>query len=156
MTTPAFDSFDHDSHMSRAIELAREAVDRGDRPFGSVLVRDDEIIMEDSNRVVTENDIRRHPELHLAHRAVRELNPAARAETVMYTSTEPCPMCAGGMRQAGFGRVVCSVSGDELREITGGEQTVDAATILDGSTDVVGGVEADAGRQLHVEFFGSE
>lgn len=156
MADPDFDSFDHESHMTRAIELAREAVDRGDRPFGSVLVRDDEIIMEDSNRVVTEDDIRRHPELHLAYRAARELDPEARAETVMYTSTEPCPMCAGGMRQAGFGRVVYSVSGDELREFTGGESTVGSATILDGVAEVVGGVEADAGRQLHAEFFGSE
>lgn len=156
MADPDFDSFDHESHMTRAIELAREAVDRGDRPFGSVLVRDDEIVMEDSNRVLTEDDIRRHPELHLAHRAARELDPEARAETVMYTSTEPCPMCAGGMRQAGFGRVVYSVSGDELREITAGDSTVGSATILDGVSEVVGGVEADAGRQLHVEFFGGK
>ncbi|WP_302082542.1 nucleoside deaminase [Salinibaculum rarum] len=155
MASPDFDRFDHDAHMSRAIELAREAVERGDRPFGSVLVRDDEIVMEASNRVLTEDDIRRHPELHLAHRATRELDPTARAETVMYTSTEPCPMCAGGMCQAGFGRVVYSVSGDELREFTGGESTVDSATILDGITDVVGGIKADDGRRLHAEFFGS-
>nr|WP_309221741.1 nucleoside deaminase [Halorussus sp. MSC15.2] len=100
-----FDDFDHDSHMRRAFALAREAADRGDRPFGSVLVRGDTVVMADSNRVVTENDIRRHPELHLAYRACRELDLDERAETVMYTSTEPCPMCATGMTNAGFGRV---------------------------------------------------
>jgi tRNA(Arg) A34 adenosine deaminase TadA len=149
------ESFDHRSHMNRAIELAREAVARGDRPFGTVLVRDDEIIMEDSNRVNTEDDIRRHPELHLAHRAVRELDADARAETVMYTSTEPCPMCAGGLRQARLARIVYSVSGDELREFTGGEPTVSSAEILEGITAVEGGVENDAGRQLHASFFGT-
>lgn len=149
------ESFDHRSHMNRAIELAREAVARGDRPFGTVLVRDNEIIMEDSNRVNTEDDIRRHPELHLAHRAVRELDADARAETVMYTSTEPCPMCAGGLRQARLARIVYSVSGDELREFTGGEPTVSSAEILEGITAVEGGVENDAGRQLHASFFGT-
>ena len=154
MSDADVETFDHDAHMARAIELAREAVARGDRPFGSVLIRDDEVIMEDSNRVNTEDDIRCHPELHLAHRAVRELDAGERAGTVMYTSTEPCPMCAGGLRQAGLARVVYSVSGDELRAVTGGEPTVSAAEILDGITAVDGGVRRKEGLALHQEFFG--
>jgi len=146
-----FDDFDHESHMSRAIALAREAVDRGDRPFGSVLVREDVVVAEASNRVNTENDIRRHPELDLAARARRELGPEERAETVMYTSTEPCPMCAGGIRHAGLGRVVYSVGGDELREFTGSDPPPRAATVL-GDTGVVGPVLNAEGRQLHAAF----
>lgn len=149
---PDFDEFDHETHMRRAFELAREAVDRGDRPFGSVLVREDEVVMADSNRVLTENDVRRHPELHLAYRACRELTPEERAETVMYTSTEPCPMCAGGMVTAGFGRVVYGVGGDEIAEFTGSESSVRSAAILDDVTDVVGPVLNEEGRRLHEEF----
>jgi tRNA(Arg) A34 adenosine deaminase TadA len=134
--------------MTEALALAREAAARGDRPFGSVLVRDDEVVMRESNRVVTEDDIRRHPELHLAHRACREFDADERAATVMYTSTEPCPMCAGGMATAGFGRVVYSVGGDEIVEFTGGEPAVRAATVLD-RTDVVGPVMNEAGRAVH-------
>ena len=89
MSDPTEAEFDDESHMRRAIELAREAVARGDRPFGSVLVREDSVVMSESNRVNTEDDIRRHPELHLAYRACRELSPGERAETVMYTSSEP-------------------------------------------------------------------
>ncbi|MDH5019930.1 nucleoside deaminase [Halobacterium rubrum] len=152
MTEPAFDDFDHESHMRRAFALAREAAERGDRPFGSVLVRDDEVVMTESNRVVTADDVRRHPELHLAYRACRELDPAERAETVMYTSTEPCPMCAGGMATAGFGRVVYSVSGEAVAAFTGGEPSVRSAEILDGATDVVGPVLNEAGRQIHRDF----
>lgn len=147
-----FDDFDHDSHMRRAFELAREAADRGDRPFGSVLVRDDAVVLTDSNRVVTENDIRRHPELHLAYRACRKLEPDDRAETVMYTSTEPCPMCAGGMVRAGFDRVVYSVDGDEIAEFTGSSPSVRSATILDGITAVVGPVLNEEGRRIHEEY----
>jgi len=138
--------------MRRAFELAREAADRGDRPFGSVLVRDDTIFMAESNRVVTANDIRRHPELHLAYRACRELDPDERAETVMYTSTEPCPMCAGGMTSAGLGRVVYSVGSDEIAAFTGADPSPRSAEILNGVTEVVGPVLNEEGRQIHRDF----
>ena len=148
----AFDEFDHESHMRTAFELAREAAARGDEPFGSVLVRDDAVVMRDSNRINTAEDIRRHPELHLAYRACEAYTPAERAEMAMYTSTEPCPMCAGGMATAGFGRVVYSVGSDDIGEFTGADPAVSAATILDGTTPVVGPVLPEAGRQVHRDF----
>jgi tRNA(Arg) A34 adenosine deaminase TadA len=150
--TPDFEAFDHEAHMRRAFELAHEAEARGDRPFGTVLVRDDAVIMGDSNRVNTADDIRRHPELHLAYRACQELSPAERAETVMYTSTEPCPMCSGGMIQAGFGRVVYSVGGDEIGAFTGSASPARAAAVLDGISEVVGPVLNDEGRAIHEAF----
>src|SRR5699024_9940257 len=116
------------------------------------LVHDDTVLMSDSNRVMTENDIRRHPELHLAYRACREHDPTTRAEIVMYTSTEPCPMCAGGMVQAGLGRVVYSVGGDEMEAFMGHETPVRSSEILDGITEVVGPVLNDEGRTIHEEF----
>ena len=147
-----FDDFGHESHMRRAFVEARAATERGDRPFGSVLVRDDEVVMTESNRVVTAEDVRRHPELHLAYRACREMDSEARAETVMYTSTEPCPMCAGGMRSAGFGRVVYSVGGDEIGEFVGDGPAVRSAAVLDGVTEVVGPVLNEEGRAVHEAF----
>jgi len=152
VSDPQLDGFDHESHMREAFDLAREAAARGDRPFGSVLVRDDAVVMAESNRVVTESDVRRHPELHLAYRACRESDPAERAETVLYTSTEPCPMCAGGLVRAGLGRVVYSVGGDEIGAFTGNGPAVRAAEILDGTTEVVGPVLNDEGRRIHRTF----
>lgn len=151
MADQSFDEFDHDTHMREALSLAREAAARGDEPFGSVLVRDDEVIMAESNRINTANDRRRHPELHLVYRACRELTPDERAKTVMYTSTEPCPMCAGGMRTAGFAAVWYSVGGDELDELVGKSPPVRSAAILDGRTDVRGPVLNGAGRAVHDE-----
>lgn len=136
-------------HMQRAFELAEEAVARGDHPFGSVLVRDDQIITEASNRVNTESDLRRHPELDLAVSAAQHLRPSERAETTMYTSTEPCPMCAGGLRSAGLKRVVYSVSAPELAEFTGGDTPVRAATVLGERTSVDGPLCNETGRELH-------
>jgi tRNA(Arg) A34 adenosine deaminase TadA len=152
MAPPAIDDFDHDSHVHSALDLAREAAERGDRPFGSVLVRDDAVVASESNRVLTEDDVRRHPELHLAYRACRSDTIEERAETVMYTSTEPCAMCAGGLRSAGFDRVVYSVGSDELAEFTGAKPAVRSATILDGVSDVVGPVLNDEGRAVHRAF----
>nr|WP_233562766.1 deaminase [Haloarcula sp. Atlit-120R] len=82
--------------MQRAFERARAAVDRSDRPFGSVLVRDDEIVMEASNRVRTESDVRRHPELQLAHRAMRECDSDEPAKRVLYTSRARCAPADSG------------------------------------------------------------
>jgi len=152
VTIPQFDNFEHDSHIREAFDLARDAAARGDEPFGSVLVRDDTVIMSDSNREITDDDIRRHPELHLAYRACREYDTNERAEIVMYTSTEPCPMCAGGMATAGFGQVVYSVGSDEIAAFTGNEPAVRSAEILAGISDVVGPVLNKEGRQIHQEY----
>jgi tRNA(Arg) A34 adenosine deaminase TadA len=139
--------------MQRAISLAREAAERGDSPFGSVLVYDGEIVMEDSNRVLTEEDIRRHPELHLARLAVRDLEPEVRKDTTMYTSTEPCPMCSGGMAYAGFERVVYATSGPEIAEFTGSDPGVRASEILEGVTEVEGPLCHEEALVLHESFW---
>ena len=143
-----FDAFDHEAHMERALELARSAADRGDEPFGSVLVRNDAVVMEARNAVATAEDVRRHPELDLARRAAAELPPDERAATAMYTSTEPCPMCSGGIRIAGLGRVVYSAGADDVAEFTGGRPGTRAADVLD-DTEVVGPVLHEAGRAVH-------
>ena len=152
MIDTQFDSFAHEAHMREALKLAREAVARGDEPFGSVLVRDDTIIMRESNHEITTSDIRRHPELHLAYRACRTYDSDERAEMVMYSSTEPCPMCAGGMMTAGFGSTIYSVGSDEIAEFTGNESHIRSADVLDGTTEVAGPLLNDEGRQIHQEY----
>jgi len=147
----AFDDFDHDAHMREAFEQARKAAARGDEPFGSVLVRDDTVVMTESNRIHTADDIRRHPELQLASRACAAYRPEERTEMVLYTSTEPCPMCAGGLAIAGFGRVVYSVGSDEIGEFTT-DPAVSSDEILGGTTEVIGPILNDEGRQIHREF----
>lgn len=73
MENPPADNGDRQSHMQQAIDIACEAAERGDHPFGSVLVHDNTVVIAESNPFSTENDIRRHPELHLAYRACQEL-----------------------------------------------------------------------------------
>jgi tRNA(Arg) A34 adenosine deaminase TadA len=105
-------------HLRRAIELAAEARASGDMPYGSLLVGPaGEVIAEDRNTVVTERDITAHPELKLALRAARELEPDVARQTTMYTSCQPCPMCTGAIARSGLGRVVFALSSEQHDEL---------------------------------------
>ncbi|WP_458190871.1 nucleoside deaminase [Haladaptatus sp. NG-WS-4] len=149
------DSLDHERHTRRAIELAREAGERGDGHYGSVLVRDGDIVMEETNRESTDDDIALHPELTLARRAARDLTVVERAETVLYTSTEPCPMCAGGIGFAELGGVVYSVSGERAAEEFGGSPSVSCDEIFERmgrDVAVLGGVLESEGLAVHRAF----
>jgi tRNA(Arg) A34 adenosine deaminase TadA len=103
-------------HLRRAIELAAEARAAGDMPFGSLLVGPGgEVLAEDRNTVLTERDISAHPELKLARWAARRLEPDTARGTTLYTSCQPCPMCAGAIARSGLGRVVFALSAEQLQ-----------------------------------------
>ena len=118
-------------HLRRAIELAAEARTVGNIPFGSLLVGPDgEVLVEDRNTVVTGHDITAHPELKTALWASRSLAPAVAAQTTMYTSTEPCPMCKGAIARSGLGRVVFALSADQFEGLKPlGSPSPDAAEV---------------------------
>jgi len=100
-------------HLRRCIELAREAYEAGDEPFGSVLVSGDgDVLAEDHNRVAS-GDATRHPEFELARWAGTHLTPDERSRATVYTSTEHCPMCAAAHGWVGLGRIVYASSSEQ-------------------------------------------
>lgn len=102
-------------HLRRCVELAAEAVEAGDTPFGSVLVAaDGTVLAEDRNREVTTGDPTRHPEFALARWAATNRTPPERAAATVYTSGEHCPMCAAAHGWAGLGRIVYATSSRQL------------------------------------------
>jgi tRNA(Arg) A34 adenosine deaminase TadA len=102
--------------LRRAIELAAEARAAGDMPYGSLLVGPaGEVLVEDRNTVLTDRDVTAHPELKLARWAARQLEPEMVRQTTMYTSCQPCPMCAGAIARSGLGRVVFALAGEQLQ-----------------------------------------
>lgn len=102
-------------HLRRAIALAAEARAAGNQPFGSLLVGPDgTVLVEERNTTVTDDDITAHPELKLARWAARHLDAATAAKTVMYTSCQPCGMCAGALARSGLGQVYFALSGEQL------------------------------------------
>ncbi|WP_436901454.1 nucleoside deaminase [Halovenus halobia] len=144
---------DDEEYIHEAIDLAREAVENGNTPFGSLLVLDGEVIQRSRNTTLTEDDITAHPELKLARWAARELDAEECAETTMYTSTEPCEMCATAIQYAGLGRVVFSVSTGALADLRGSETAGYTCRELieakDGTTEVEGPVAEAAGLAVH-------
>ena len=102
-------------HLRRCVQLAAQAVEAGDFPFGSVLVAaDGTVLAEDRNREVTTGDPTRHPEFALARWAATNMTPPERAAATVYTSGEHCPMCAAAHGWAGLGRIVYATSSQQL------------------------------------------
>jgi len=107
-----------EDHLRQAIELAAEAREAGEQPFGSLLVGPDgTVLARDHNTVISDRDITAHPELKLARWAGAQLSADEAGETTMYTSCQPCGMCANAIARSGLGRVVFALSGDQLGQL---------------------------------------
>ncbi len=101
-------------HLRRCVELATEALEVGDEPFGSVLVAaDGTVLVEDHNRVAS-GDRTRHPEFELARWAAANMTSEERAAATVYTSGEHCPMCAAAHGWVGLGRIMYVSSSEQL------------------------------------------
>jgi tRNA(Arg) A34 adenosine deaminase TadA len=112
---------DDERFLHRAIALAVEGRAQGEAPYGSLLVSAaGEVLAEDHNTVTSDRDITAHPELKLARWAARELPAGEAAGTTMYTSCQPCGMCAGAIERSGLGHVVYALSGDQLNGLKPG------------------------------------
>jgi tRNA(Arg) A34 adenosine deaminase TadA len=99
--------------LERAVALAWEARRRGDHPFGALLLTPDGAVVEARNSVVTGADPTGHAETNLV-RLAGPLGGGILAASTLYTSTEPCAMCAGAIYWSGIGRVVFALSAEDL------------------------------------------
>lgn len=117
-------TLDHTALLRRAFAVARLSRERGDHPFGAILVASDgTILMEQSNGFSSEGgDMTAHAERLLATRASRVHGAAFLAGCTLYSSAEPCAMCSGAIYWAGIGRVVYGQSENGLRDITGAHE----------------------------------
>jgi tRNA(Arg) A34 adenosine deaminase TadA len=103
-------------HLRRCVELAREALEDGDEPFGSILVdADGTVLFEDRNRV-KHGDATAHPEIAIARWAADNVPPVRRIRTTVYTSGEHCPMCSAAHAWVGLGRIVFATSSAQLSQ----------------------------------------
>ena len=102
-------------HLRRCVELAAEAVEAGDFPFGSVLVAGGgQVLAEDRNREASLGDATRHPEFELARWAAANMTAAERTAATVFTSGEHCPMCSAAHAWTGLGRIVYVSSSEQL------------------------------------------
>lgn len=110
-----------DKHFLRlALQKAQEAREDGNHPFGAVLVDDKgNILLSAKNTVNTERDATGHAETNLMRKASKEYPREFLRNCTIYTSTEPCVMCAGAIYWTGVGRVVYGLSETALYKLTG-------------------------------------
>ncbi|WP_312597704.1 nucleoside deaminase [Stutzerimonas nitrititolerans] len=106
--------------LRKSFDVARRALENGTHPFGAILVGPDgEVLLEQGNAYMPDHDMTGHAERVLMTRASTHYSPEFLADCTMYTSAEPCAMCAGAAYWAGLGRVVYGLSERSLKEITG-------------------------------------
>jgi tRNA(Arg) A34 adenosine deaminase TadA len=149
--------------LRRAFRLADLARERGNHPFGALLAdADASVLIEAENTVVSDADCTGHAETNLVRQACRTLTHAVLATATVYTSTEPCAMCAGAMYWAGISRVVFGLRESELRALTGADPR--NSTLALGCREVfargqrpievIGPVLEDEARAVHEGFWG--
>lgn len=107
-------------YLRQAIAVAAKAKAKGNHPFGAILVdADGKVVGEGENTFLTDGGPG-HAETNLARFAARSFAADYLRECVMYTSVEPCCMCAGSIYWANIGAVVYGMTERRLREITQG------------------------------------
>jgi len=105
--------------VRRSLKIAADAVARGNHPFGALLAKDGQILLEAENTVYTGHDVTNHAETNLVRLAVQHYDFAFLESCVLYTSTEPCAMCSGAIYWSGVGAVVYACSAERLGKIAG-------------------------------------
>jgi tRNA(Arg) A34 adenosine deaminase TadA len=106
--------------LRTAFAVARRAQRNGNHPFGAILVDGDgHVLIEAENGFLPDRDATAHAERLLATQACRRYDAAALARCTLYSSAEPCAMCAGAIYWAGIGRVVYGLGECRLKTITG-------------------------------------
>lgn len=92
---------DHEFYMSRAVELAREALDHGEVPVGCVIVWEDgRIVGEGRNRREEQGNALGHAEVEAISMACKTLGGWRLTKATLYVTLEPCAMCAGAILNA--------------------------------------------------------
>jgi tRNA(Arg) A34 adenosine deaminase TadA len=106
--------------LRRSFEVARRAISHGNHPFGAILVdQNRNVLIETENGYMPSHDGTAHAERLLATQACTTLSAEVLKGATLYSSAEPCAMCAGAIYWAGIGRLVYGLSEHRLRDLTG-------------------------------------
>ena len=149
--------------LRRSFEVARRAQTHGNHPFGAILAGPDgTVLIETENGYLPDRDMTGHAERLLATRACKAYEAAFLARCTLYTSAEPCAMCAGAIYWAGIGRVVFGLTERTLKEMTGNHTenpTLDlpCRTVFAAGqrpVEVIGPLLEDEAAALHIGAWG--
>jgi tRNA(Arg) A34 adenosine deaminase TadA len=149
------------SFIQAAIDVARAAREKGNHPFGAVFVDErGNILLQAENTVVTGRDCTGHAETNLMRQASKMYDSEFLVNCTIFTSTEPCPVCAGAIFWANVRRVVYCLSEESLYEMV----DEDAEEVLyvpcrelfrrgKKQIEVIGPVLEEEAREVHADFW---
>jgi tRNA(adenine34) deaminase len=131
----------HEHYMGLALRAGEEAMARGDWPTGSVIVLDGKVVGSGQNRQVSQNDLTVHAETDALRSAFKSLKKTNLEGATLYTTMEPCPMCAEAMRMARVTRLVLGLRHKDLNRVDLGSYSIEAyCKMLAWPLDIVTGV----------------
>ncbi|MCB9091482.1 MAG: nucleoside deaminase [Halobacteriovoraceae bacterium] len=120
----------HLNLLEKCLELAYQAVGRGNHPFGALLEKEGKILLTSENEVGTREDLTAHAELRLIQKAQKILSLEELRKCRLYSSTEPCAMCTGAIYWCGIKEVVYGCSTLQLSQAVGGTLEARCEAIL--------------------------
>jgi tRNA(adenine34) deaminase len=139
----------HEKFMREAIAEAQ----KGDLPYGAVIVKDDEIVIRGYNTTQTDNDVSAHGEINVLRAFTKKYGYSLDALEgyTLYTTCEPCPMCAAACVWGGVSRIVFGASTKQLIVLGSPQIDISCRTVAEKSfqnIEVVGGILADECLEL--------
>jgi tRNA(adenine34) deaminase len=145
----AFDDLDG---MRRAIEAAVEARGRGEVPVGACVVIGDQVIATAGNRTITDCDPTAHAEIVALRAAAQIIGNYRLTDAVVYSTIEPCAMCAGALVQARVKRLVYGASDPRFGAVESQFRICDSSS-LNHRMEITSGLLEEECRTLMQEFF---
>jgi tRNA(Arg) A34 adenosine deaminase TadA len=113
----------HIGYLLRCVDVSRRARESGNTPFGSILVNaDGMVLLEQGNIEITEHNCTGHAETTLMVAASKRFPKEMLWTCTLYTTAEPCAMCAGSIYWGNVGRVVYGIAEKRLAELTGDDE----------------------------------
>lgn len=143
---------DHHSYMAMALELAREAEDTGEVPVGAVLVLDDRVIGRGRNSPIERSDPTAHAEILAIREASAAIGNYRLEGATLYSTLEPCVMCAGALVTARVSRLVFGARDLRFGGVRSKFQLADSE-ILNHRIDIEEGVLGAECAELMRKFF---
>jgi tRNA(adenine34) deaminase len=151
MTAPG--EKESDAHwMRQALAAAVEARDRDEVPVGTCIVVGEKVLAVAGNRTRTDKDPTAHAEIVALREAAKQLDNFRLTEAVVYSTIEPCVMCAGALIQARVNRLVYGAA-DERAGAVESHFRVCETDFLNHRIEITAGVLAAECRELMQEFF---
>ena len=114
---------EHEYYLKRCIEVSKISREHGNTPFGAILVDEDgNILLEQENVEISTRKSTGHAETQLAERASTMYSKDFLWKCTLYTTAEPCAMCAGCIYWSNIGRVVYAMTEKDLLSLTGSDE----------------------------------